>query len=182
MAILSILYYSLHLDYQSKKFTYYAHLSSTILGTLTFISFIVFLVHIILNIALDDKSCNYVPMQISRSSSWSRCRLFLTQVRRPNLLIFSPTSSMQPLWWCSCPPSATLVSSTNLQCSGRWSSAFLPISSTYPQSSSSFPSTPSANSMMCTAKTARPSAVSSCDRPGKLWKCWMWVNTSSGMS
>ena len=98
MAILSILYYSLHLDYQSKKFTYYAHLSSTILGTLTFISFIVFLVHIILNIALEDKSCNYAPIQISRSSSWSRCQLSLTPVRQPNLQISSPTSSMQP-WW-----------------------------------------------------------------------------------
>ena len=59
MCILSIMYFSLHLDPKSKLFTYYAQLTSSILGTFTFISFIVFFIHIILNIAFDDKSCKF---------------------------------------------------------------------------------------------------------------------------
>ena len=57
LTIMSIVYYSVNLNFQSKQFSYHAHLSSTILGTLTFISFIIFFVHIIVNILLDDKSC-----------------------------------------------------------------------------------------------------------------------------
>ena len=56
------MFFSLHLDSKDKNFTYYAHLASSILGTYTFVSFIVFFVHIVLNIAFDDKSCNYLFM------------------------------------------------------------------------------------------------------------------------
>ena len=74
LAFLSIMFFSLHLNSQSKKFTYYAHLSSSILGTFTFISFIVFIVHLILNIATDDKSCKLYPIQILKLSMSNNCQ------------------------------------------------------------------------------------------------------------
>lgn len=40
--LLAIFFFSLHLDYKSKKFIYYTYLVSTILGILSMLSFIVF--------------------------------------------------------------------------------------------------------------------------------------------
>lgn len=48
LLILAMVFFSLHLDYKSKKFIYYAYLVSTLLGAFAMLSFIVFLVQVIL--------------------------------------------------------------------------------------------------------------------------------------
>jgi len=58
------MFFSLHLSAKEQKFVYYAHLSSTILGFFTFLAFIVFIVHMILNIVQKDKSCKLFFTQI----------------------------------------------------------------------------------------------------------------------
>ena len=57
LCMLSILFFSLHLRAKDKRFTYYAHLASTILGVFVFASFMVFLVHTIVNIVQENQSC-----------------------------------------------------------------------------------------------------------------------------
>lgn len=50
LLILAIIFFSLHLDYKSKRFIYYANLVSTLLGVFSFLTFIIFLIQLILGL------------------------------------------------------------------------------------------------------------------------------------
>lgn len=60
-----MLFFSLHVDYKQKRFTYYIYLISTQLGLYSFVSFIVYMVQTILGVVGTNGDCNYSITQIS---------------------------------------------------------------------------------------------------------------------
>lgn len=57
LCILAVFFFSIHLNSKEKRYVYYAHLISTILGVFTVISVIVFIVQLILSVLKVGNSC-----------------------------------------------------------------------------------------------------------------------------
>jgi hypothetical protein len=69
LLILAIVFFSLHLDYKAKRFVYYANLVSTLLGVFSFLTFVIFLVQLILGfVGVGD--CNSPFIQTCARATW----------------------------------------------------------------------------------------------------------------
>ena len=75
LMLLAIFFFSLHLDYKSKKFIYYTYFVSTVLGLLSMLSFIVFLAQTVQGF-IGTGDCKLCPIQTSgraTSRRWKEC-------------------------------------------------------------------------------------------------------------
>lgn len=70
LLIFAILFFSLHLDYKSKRFVYYANLVTTLLGLFAMLTFIVLALQVILGL-VGSGDCNSPPTQTSAKATSS---------------------------------------------------------------------------------------------------------------